>query len=393
MKSKIMRIVARLTVVATIVSSLMGFSPASAATLTTAKDTLTREAISTTADHTVVFTLPTGVDFDSTTNTDILRVQFPSGFTLGGTWQTADFTFNDGTAHTVEAVAQGAGTIDCTVSTAQNVCVAVDTTNRIFSIKPAATYTASATAATITFKIFGTTTTGTGTLTNPGTAGNQALTYASCDETASCTTSFTSVHSTTVTVPIVDSDQVTVTASVAASLTFDLDTALTDTESAAPYSVPLGALTTGAVANSGTSINSIWVDVSTNAGGGVVVTVQNANGANGLVSTSTPADNINNAAATMAAGTENYGLCVISNTATTGTLNKGASYASGTCAADTQTNAVKALSSSTPDAILSSSGPLSGGRGRISVNAAISATTSAHSDYTDVLTFIATSTF
>lgn len=394
MKNRILRIIARLTAFATIMSSVMTFSPAHAATFTSSKDTMTRQAISTTSNHTIQFTLPTGVDLDRTGNVDTLRATFPAGFTLGGTWVTGDFTFNDGTARTVSAVSQGAGTIDCTPGGGANdVCVAVDTTNRIFTVEVGAAYTASATAATIIFGILGTA--GDGTLTNPGTAGAQTISYAMCDETAGCPTTFVSSHTSSVQVPIVDSDQVTVTATVASEMTFDLDTAVTDTESAAPYSVALGTITTTDSRVSGTtdSINAIWIDISANAGGGVVITVQNANGGNGLVSTSTPADNINSTTGAIADGTERYGLCVISTTATTGTLSKAAPYNDGTCATNSETNDVDALTT-TPTNILNTGGlPIGGGRAQIAVNGSISGTTAAHNDYTDTLTFIATGTF
>ncbi len=76
-------------------------------------------------------------------------------------------------------------------------------------------------------------------------------------------------------VPLVDSDQVNVTASVAASITFDLDTesstdSLNFIESAAPYSVALGTITTSDTRVSGTTdgVNYIMFDLDTNASGG-----------------------------------------------------------------------------------------------------------------------------
>lgn len=73
---------------------IMSFGPqlVEALAITASKDTATRLQISTTADHTIVFTLPTAIDFDSTGNTDFLRVDFPATFTSGGTWAVGDFT-------------------------------------------------------------------------------------------------------------------------------------------------------------------------------------------------------------------------------------------------------------------------------------------------------------
>lgn len=393
MKNKILKLVAKLTAVATIATSVMSVAPARAASLTSSKDTMTRIAISTTADHTVQFTLPTGVTLDASTNVDTLRVDFPhtSGFTQSGTWVAGDFTFSDGTAAVISNVTQGAGTIDCTpTGGTDDVCVAVDTTNHIFTIEVGASYTASAAAATITFTIDGTTTDG--TLTNPGTAGSYSTVFSMCDETASCTSSFTTSHTSSIGIAIADSDQVSVTASVDPSLTFDIDTSVADGETSAPYTVALGTITTtnGKVSGSTDSVNMIVLEADTNAAGGVVVTVQNTNGTNGLASTSVPADNINSATATQANGTENYGLCVYT-AGLTGFARAG-SYNSGTCATNSETNEVKALSTTAAN-MVSTTGPVAGAHAEVAVNAAISGTTVAHSDYADTLTFIATATF
>ena len=183
------------------------------------------------------------------------------------------------------------------------------------------------------------------------------------------------------------------------AITFDIDTTAADTcgttETAGPYSVALGTITTTNTKVSGAtdSINHICIDVDSNAGTGVVVTVQNANGANGLVSTSAPADNINSADSAVADGIEMYGLCVVSTSATSGTLDDEGEYNADTCAANSETNDTGSLSTS-PENIFDTNGvAVEGGRGQISVNASISTTTPAHNDYADALTFIATGTF
>jgi hypothetical protein len=196
----------------------------------------------------------------------------------------------------------------------------------------------------------------------------------------------------TITVDIIDDDQVSVTASVNQSLTFDLDATVADGETNTPYSVALGTITTTDTRVSGStdSINMIVAEADTNATGGLVVTVRNANGSNGLVSTSVPADNINSADGTMADGTENYGLCVI--TAGLSGFTIATPYAANTCATNSETNDVEGLTT-TGESILSTTAPVSAAHAEISVNAAIAGTTGAHSDYTDTLTFIATATF
>lgn len=394
MKNKILKLVAKLTAIATIATSVMTVAPARAASLTSSKDTLSRIAISTTANHTVVFTLPTGVTLDASGTVDTLRVDFPhtSAFTQSGTWVAGDFTFSDGTAAVISNVTQGAGTIDCTpTGGADDVCVAIDTTGHVFTVEVGAAYTASAAAATITFTIAGTA--GDGTLTNPGTAGSYSTVLSMCDETASCTSSFTTTHTSSVGIAIADSDQVSVTASVDPSLTFDIDTSVADGETSAPYTVPLGTLTTtnSKISGSTDSVNMIILEADTNAAGGVAVTVQNANGVNGLVSTSVPADNIGSADGTQANGTENYGLCVA--TAALSGFTIAGSYSGDTCALNGEgTNVITGLTTSAAN-MLSTTGPVAAAHAEVVVNAGISGTTVAHSDYADTLTFIATATF
>lgn len=197
-------------------------------------------------------------------------------------------------------------------------------------------------------------------------------------------------------VAIVDSDQVTVDATVSPSITFDIDTNTTGADTPAPYSVALGALTLGAVNHSDNStVNSIYAQLDTNATSGGIVTVLSANAA--LKSAAVPSDTIPNAAGTMAAGTANYGLCVNTVTApsaSSGTFQPSAPYNAGTCDPTGSANAVKTLSTVTPTSILDSgTNAVTAGTAEILVNAAISATTAAHSDYTDTLTFVATGTF
>jgi hypothetical protein len=176
------------------------------------------------------------------------------------------------------------------------------------------------------------------------------------------------------------------------TITFDIDTAsdFSNGESAAPYSVALGALSTGSVKHSdGSTVKMIVLEGDSS--GSVVVTVKNANGGSGMVSTSVLGDNINSATATMAAGTENYGLCV----ATSGLagFSRSTGYSSDSCSLASGTNGVQALSTTTTSIVNSGSSPLVGGHAEVVVNAAISPATAAHPDYTDTITFIATGTF
>ena len=174
----------------------------------------------------------------------------------------------------------------------------------------------------------------------------------------------------------------------AATITFDLDTATTDSETSTPYSVSLGALSTSSVARSNGSINSIWADLDTSASGGAVVTVLS----NSLKSASVPGDTIPSASNTMSAGTANYGLCVASTSATSGTLNKVSPYNGAPCV-DGAVNTVGFVDGTSRPILNTAGATVTAGRAQIRVNAAISPTTPAHNDYSDNLTFIATGTF
>jgi hypothetical protein len=178
------------------------------------------------------------------------------------------------------------------------------------------------------------------------------------------------------------------TSATAATISFDLDTATTDTETGTPYAVPLGTLTTSAVARSNGSINSIWTNLDTNAVSGAVITVISTS----LKSASVPTDTIPSATATMAAGTANYGLCVATTSATTGTHSAVAPYNGATCV-DGAVNTVGIVDGTARTILNSGAAAIEGGRAQIRVNAAISGVTPAHNDYFDDLTFIATGTF
>lgn len=176
-------------------------------------------------------------------------------------------------------------------------------------------------------------------------------------------------------------------------LVFDIDTSVADGETNTPYSISLGSISTIDNRVSGTtdSINMIILESMTNAETGVAVTVKNTNGANGLVSSSNPSSNINSADGTMSIGTENYGLCVA--TASLSGFIRVSPYNTDTCATNSHTNGVQGLTT-TGENILSSNGTtLADGHAEVILNAGISTSTPAQSDYADTLTFIATSTF
>lgn len=374
-----------------------------AAGFTTMSDTMTRMGAGLTATHDILFTLPAGIDFDYEASTiDTLTFNFSNTFTTGGTWASIDFGFNDGTTRTVVAVdTTWNGTVTGCTDGANNVGVEISTASSDFRVIPCgASYTGSATGATINFEIYGAAPDG--TLTNPS-ASNVDLVITMEDEGVA------SAHSGTIQMSIPDGDQVTINATVESTMTFDLNVGTSTTATSdAPYTVNLGTLSSGGVTTSNTStVNMINIDLDANATGGVVVTVRNVNGANGLVSTSNASDAIEVATGDLVAGTEGYGICV--NRVTAGTASTlqtstndfvstqlsataGATNSS-TCTVSSH-NVGGGFLSTTATTILSSNGaPLTGGWASVFVKATIANTTPAHDDYTDTLTFIATGTF
>jgi hypothetical protein len=396
MKRVLTRVAAAITAFATVASLLLPVAPVHAGSFTSTSDTMTRLKISTAADHLIRTTLPLSYMFSgSSTATDVIAFDFPAGFTssASGTWTTGDFTFNDGTARTVTTVSQGAGVSDVSCGSGVNdVGVAIDTSAIVFRVKAcSASYTSSTGTSTITFGILGTASGG--TLTNPSSAGSQAVDITMTD------LGVASSHSTSVAVSILDDDQVTVTATVSPSLTFDIDIQSScGSESAAPYSVSLGTLTPTAVS---TATNHICLDLDTNASGGAVVSVQGSGSVDALES-SASGDTIGTAftvgaggVTNLVAGTEGYGLCVSATSVVTGSATAVAPY-NGVCTSNGG-NRIGGVDSAAPQFILTSNASALDGTANntadILVKAAISAVTLAANDYVDVLTFIATSTF
>jgi hypothetical protein len=175
------------------------------------------------------------------------------------------------------------------------------------------------------------------------------------------------------------------------TISFDIDSATTNTDTNPPYIIALGTLTTAQASNSDNSaINSIWADIATNAVGGIAVSVISSKGA--LKSTSISTDTIPSATGTMVAGTANYGVCIGSVTQSSGaTLTKASPFNGATCTSS-HVNTVGVVTTSAQN-ILTASGAIVGGRSEIRVNAENSNATPAHNDYSDTLTFIATGTF
>jgi hypothetical protein len=377
---KIMKKSLSFVLIFTFILMTTGMNPliAQAASISDAEAVFGRLKASTASDSlTVTFVTPTGIQ---TGGGDTITLTFSSDFVLASE-DVANFDIGLGNSGTCSTASYTDETVALTPSATE---WGVDVTGQVITFSPETDDTLTA-GYCIKFEM------GTDATTD-GTGASDTITNGNADDDDTITIGGAFGDSGTITVDIIDDDQVTVSATVNQTMTFDLDTELTDQEGAAPYTVDLGTLSASAVNVSGNtdSINMIIAEGGTNASGGMNVTVQNANGTDGLVSTSSPADSITNATATMSAGTENYGLCVA--TANLSGFSRSASYTT-TCALNSETNGVVALSDTTPTDMISASAPFSSGHAEIVVNATIEDATPAHDDYTDTLTFIATSIY
>jgi hypothetical protein len=380
MQRNIRSVIARILAIAIVVVAVgIQGSTVFALSLTSLSDVMSREEASTASNHEIKFVTPTG---GGVAAGESISLTFSADFT-----GVASLDFGDA---------------DFAIGDSNNCTTANFSEQTLAGTPSGATWGLTTSGSVVTLL------SGTGTVTADrcvrfelgtnaatGGAGDTQISNGAADDDDTITVGGTFGDTGTITVDIIDSDQVTTTATVNQSLTFDLDTSVADGETSSPYSVAFGTVTVTDTRVSGTtdSINMIIAEVDTNATGGAVVTVRNANGANGMVSTSVPADNIGSADGTMADGTENYGLCVISVTQTSGALSKASPYNSGTCATNSETNDIQGLTTTGENILNTGAAPIAGGHAEISANAAVSGVTVAHSDYTDTLTFIATSTF
>lgn len=174
------------------------------------------------------------------------------------------------------------------------------------------------------------------------------------------------------------------------TISFDIDTVPSNGESASPYTLDLGTITTSIVRTSGNGgSNRIFLDINSNATLGAVVSVQSANAA--LQSVSSPSDKITSSTATLTAGTAGYGLCVATLTENAGGPLVADAPFNGSCSS-TQ-HSVGGLDGSLQAIIDSSGEPIAEGRAIVLVKAAVSSSTPSHNDYADTLTFIATAKF
>lgn len=280
-----------------------------AASVTSFSDTMSTQATSATAIHTVAWTLVTA---DTVATGETYAIDYVNAdFTLNaiGNWQTTDFSLNDGTARG-NPVAVGAAPA-CSAG-ANNYTVTIDVTNVTFTITTCASWTASGATPTVTLTINGTTATGTGTMTNKSSDVNSslvALTQSNGDSGNSA-------------VVVETNDVVTVTATVNPVLTFAISSA----------TVAFGTVVTG-TASTGTHT----ISAATNATGGFTVTYIGA--------TLTSGGNTITSAGTLAASNtaiEQFGLNLKANT--TPSVGTAVTTNAGTCGIATNYNTVNSFS-------------------------------------------------
>lgn len=162
-------------------------------------------------------------------------------------------------------------------------------------------------------------------------------------------------------------------ATVAPSISFDIDTAAADTETSPPYIVNFTNLVAGTIVS---STEKIWVDITTNAESGVGIYLSSLNG--GLRS-STTNYTLASATADLAGVPSGFGAQGVSVTQTSG----------GPLSLSSPFNGAGqnvGILNATLRQILGSSTPITGGRGAVLIKAKASTFTPAAVDYNDTLT-------
>lgn len=278
----IRKITSAFSVIAILLSSIGTPLVANAAQMTGVKDTMSSQAISTTATHVITATL---IGSNTFTTGDTIVYDFNnSDFALNsaGSWEVTDFAFNDGTARTILAVSSTSAVPPaCTTSGANNVCVTIDTTNNTFTVFPTSTgFVASGAAPTITFTINGTSAVGNGTMTNE-----------SSDVESSVYTITETSDSATGAVVVEGNDVVNITASVSPTLTFSNDDA---TVGFGTLSSGAATWADGAATGSASTTTAHTLAIGTNATTGYTLTYNGAtltSGANTIAAATITGDN------------------------------------------------------------------------------------------------------
>lgn len=165
------------------------------------------------------------------------------------------------------------------------------------------------------------------------------------------------------------------------SITFDIDVSSSDTETPPPYTVSFGDLSSGSVT---TASDRVWLDLTTNAESGGYVYIYSTNG--GLNSTTT-SYTINSLTGDLSSEEEGFGI----------RSNSVAESSGGPLVATSPYNVSAdnvGITDTTIRNLYNSSGnPISAGRASFLLKAKTSSITPSSSDYTELLTIIASASF
>lgn len=169
-------------------------------------------------------------------------------------------------------------------------------------------------------------------------------------------------------------------ATVAPSITFDIDVAATDIDTNPPFTVSFGSLLPATVT---TASNRVWIDVDTNANSGAKVYISSANAG---IRSNGQSFTLASATADLAAVGTGYGGQGASATQSSG------GPLSITAPFNVAAQNVGVLGTITRE-IFSSSNPITAGRASLYLMAKAASTTPASNDYQDTLTIIAAASF
>lgn len=165
------------------------------------------------------------------------------------------------------------------------------------------------------------------------------------------------------------------------AISFDIDVAPTDQESAAPYSVSFGDLTAGSVS---TATDKVWIDLTTNAEAGGYIYVS---GNNAGLKSSVLNYTITSATADLTGQSEGFGIQSSSESQSSGGPFVDVSPYNGT------SENVGIVNTTIRELYSTSGNPIVSGRASFLLKSKSSATTPAADDYADILTLITASTF
>jgi hypothetical protein len=346
-----LRVITSLGLVVAMLSIIMGpISVAQAASLTALSDTMSSSKVSTLSSHVLKFTTPTG----ASDNTDTIVITFPSDFNFTSkTIGTVTFT------HGATTGAESTETLAASPSASAWGAVFSGTQNRVLTLTaPSDGVGAAAVAASDKIII---TYNSTNSI-NPSTPGTYAIAV-----------SGTFGDTGNITVSVLSDDQVSVTATVAQSLTFSISD---NTIGFGTLSASAAQYATGDTSGSASETEAHNIIIGTNATNGYTATLNGATLTSGL----NTIDAIGASNTASAAGTEQFGLRM---TASGGSGAVTAPYAAAGFAFD---------SGAFPDQIASASAASANTTYSVRYLANIAALTEA-GEYSATLNYVATANF